>query len=49
MPVLEYCSTVWCSAADTHLKLMARVASGAGFPHTASIYGGILYAVQGQV
>ena len=21
LPVLEYCSAVWCSAADTHLKL----------------------------
>ena len=25
--VLEYCSTVWCSAADTHLKLLGRVVS----------------------
>ena len=22
LPVLEYCSAVWCSAADTHLKLL---------------------------
>ena len=22
LPILEYCSTVWCSAARTHLKLM---------------------------
>ena len=22
MPILEYCSAVWCSAADTHLKLL---------------------------
>ena len=29
LPVLEYCSTVWCSAADTHLKLLGRVVSGA--------------------
>ena len=21
LPVLEYCSAVWCSAADTHLRL----------------------------
>ena len=28
MPVLEYCSAVWCSAADTHLKLLDRVVSG---------------------
>ena len=28
-PVLEYCSAVWCSAADTHLKLLDRVVSGA--------------------
>ena len=28
--LLEYCSAVWCSAVDTHLKLlhMARVVSG---------------------
>ena len=31
MPVLEYCSAVWCSAADTHLKLLDRVVSGACF------------------
>ena len=22
LPVLEYCSAAWCSAADTHLKLL---------------------------
>ena len=31
LPVLEYCSAVWCSAADTHLKLLHRVGSGAIF------------------
>ena len=31
LPVLEYCSAVWCSAADTHLKLLYRVVSGASF------------------
>ena len=31
LPVLEYCSAVWCSAADTHLKLLARAVSGARF------------------
>ena len=31
LPVLEYCSSVWCSAADTHLKLMDRAVSGARF------------------
>ena len=31
MPVLEYCSAVWCSAADTHLKLLDRAVSGAQF------------------
>ena len=30
-PVLEYCSVVWCSAADTHLKLLDRAVSGARF------------------
>ena len=29
--VLEYCSAVWCSAADTHLKLLDRAVSGAWF------------------
>ena len=28
LPVLEYSSAVWCSAADTHLKLLDRVVSG---------------------
>ena len=31
IPVLEHCSAVWCSATDTHLKLLDRVASGARF------------------
>ena len=34
---LEYCSAVWCSAADTHLKLLDRVVSGACF-----LAGGVL-------
>ena len=29
--VLEYCSAVWCSAADTHLILLDRAVSGARF------------------
>ena len=29
--VLEYCSAVWCSSADTHLKLLDRAVSGARF------------------
>ena len=37
LPVLEYCSAVWCSAADTHLKLIDRVVNGAGF-----LTGGVL-------
>ena len=31
LPVLEYYSAVWCSAADTHLKLLDRAISGARF------------------
>ena len=31
LPVLEYCSAVWCSAADTHLKLLDRAVSGDRF------------------
>ena len=31
LPFLEYCSAVWCSATDTHLKLLDRVVSGASF------------------
>ena len=31
LPVLQYCSAVWCSAADTHLKLLDRSVSGARF------------------
>ena len=37
MPVLEYCSAVWCSAADSHLKLLGRVVRSAGF-----LAGGVL-------
>ena len=31
LPVLEYCSTVLCSTADTHFKLLDRAVSGARF------------------
>ena len=31
LPVLEYCSAVWCSAANTHLKLLDRAVNGARF------------------
>ena len=31
LPGLEYCSAVWCSAADTHLKLLDHVVSSARF------------------
>ena len=31
LPVLEYCSAVWCSAADTHLKLLDHAVSGDRF------------------
>ena len=31
LPVLEYCSAVWCSAADTQLKLLDRAVSVARF------------------
>ena len=31
LPVLEYCSAVWCSVADTHLKILDRAVSGARF------------------
>ena len=31
LPVLEYCSAVWFSAADTHLKLLDREVSDARF------------------
>ena len=31
LAVLEYCSAVWCSAAETHLKLLDRAVSGARF------------------
>ena len=37
LPVLEYCSAVWCPAAETHLKLLDRLASGACF-----LAGGVL-------
>ena len=31
MLVLEYCSAVWCLAADTHLRLLDLIVSGASF------------------
>ena len=37
LPILEYCSAVWCSAADTRLKLLYCAVSGARF-----LTGGVL-------
>ena len=37
VPVLEHCSAVWCSAADSHLKLLDIVIRSAGF-----LAGGVL-------
>ena len=37
LPVLENCSAVWCSAADSHLKRVDRVVRSAGF-----LAGGVL-------
>ena len=31
LPVLEYCSAIWCSAADTHLKPLDRESVVPGF------------------
>ena len=31
LPILEYCSAVWCSAADSHLKQLDRVVNSASF------------------
>ena len=31
LPVFEYCSAVWCSVANTHLKLLDCAVSGAWF------------------
>ena len=31
LPVLEYCSAVWCSATDSHLQLLDRVVKSASF------------------
>ena len=31
LPVLEFCSAVWRSAADSHLKLLDRVVRSAGY------------------
>ena len=54
LPVLEYCSAVWCSAVDTHLKLLDRAVSGAQFltegyvwvwHYSSSIRGSTVYAV----
>ena len=37
LPVMEYCSAMWCSAADSHLKLLDRVVRSSGF-----LAGGVL-------
>ena len=38
LPVLEYCSAVWCSAADTHLRLLDGVVNGFRFITGAVFY-----------
>ena len=38
LPVLEYCSALWCSAVDTHLKLLDSAVSGDWFL-TGSVFG----------
>ena len=43
LPVLEYCSAVWRSAADTNLKLMDRAVSGARFLTGGVIEGDIVH------
>ena len=37
VPVFESCSAVWCSAVESHLKLLGRVVRSAGF-----LAGGVL-------
>ena len=37
LTVLEFCSEVWCSAADSHIKLLDKVVRSAGF-----LAGGVL-------
>ena len=43
LPVLEYCSAVWCLAANTHRKLLYRAASGALFLTGGVVECGIAY------
>ena len=59
LPVLEYGSDVWCSAADLHPKLRDRVFSGASFltggvfesdlAHRRSVAVLCMYAVQDKI
>ena len=42
LPVLEYCSAVWCSAADTHLRQLDRIVSGVSFL-TGGVMGGLAH------
>ena len=37
LPILEYCSAVWCLAAETHLKQLDRAVSGAQFQFECDI------------
>ena len=58
LPVLEYCSAMWCSAADTHLKTTGPCSQWCQFfnwgcvwvwPCTSSFCDSIMYAVLDQV
>ena len=48
LPDLDYCRAVWCSTADTHLKLLDRAVSGARFlTHGALVAHWYTYAPPG--
>ena len=49
LPVLQYCSAVWCSAADTHLGGTSFLGRVWVWHCTSSICGSIMYHVQDQV
>ena len=43
LPVLEYCSAVWCSAADTHLGIISRIRNTLNIEYKKMIYYSLIH------
>ena len=49
LPILEFCSALWCSVGDTHLKLLDRTVSGTQFLTGGVFEGDIAHHQSGAI